>query len=120
MDFNITTEICKQPNVGDVAILNFIGPIDRNGLKVLEDVIQRLYKKNIYRLIFDLAQTTTINSSAIGLLINITHQVEVCGGGIRMIEVAERFKILFQLLGLESRLPILENRNEALASFAAK
>jgi anti-sigma B factor antagonist len=120
MDFKITTELCRQPNVGEIAILNLIGAIDRNGLKILEEVIQKLYKKNIYRLIFDMAQTTIINSSAIGFLINTTQHVEVCGGGIRLIRVAERFKILFQLLCLENRLPILETRNEAIASFGKK
>ena len=120
MEFSLTTELCEQSNGQQAAVIFFNGPIDRSGLLMLDNTVQDLYRQDIYFLIFDLANTTSINSSAIGLLINITQQVAMGNGAVRIIRVAEKFKILFELLGLESRLPIAENKEQALASFIAK
>ena len=51
------------------------------------------------------------------MLINIAHRVNVVGGGVRLINVAEKFKVLFDMLGLETCLPIINDYEEALNSF---
>ena len=118
MDFTVNTEVLEQSEFGRVAILEPCGAVDQKSVPLFEAVVkEEVYRQNICYVIIDLSKTKSINSTGLGLLINITHQIGVAGGGICLINVADRFKVLFNALGLESRLPIHNDRESALNSF---
>jgi anti-sigma B factor antagonist len=119
MELVIRTETYHDPNIGEIATLKLHGPIDQKSVQVFESTILELYRKGICRLILDLSETKYLNSTGLGLLINIAHKVNVVGGGIRLVNVAEKFKVLFDMLGLESCLPILASHKEALHSLGS-
>lgn len=119
MELVIKTETYHDPNIGDIATLRLCGPIDQKSVQVFESTILDLYRKGICRLVLDLSETKYLNSTGLGLLINIAHKVNVVGGGIRLVNVAEKFKVLFDMLGLESCLPILASHQEALRSLGS-
>lgn len=119
MEFTIDTEYYDQDNVGEIALLQLCGPVDQKSVPIFEAEIHELFKKDICRFVLDLYNTKYLNSSGLGLLINIAHKVNVVGGGIRLVNVAEKFKVLFDMLGLDSSLPIFENRDAALKSFGS-
>ena len=117
MELNIKSEMYHCPDVGNIANLRLCGPIDQKSVQVFEANILELYRQGICRLILDLSETKYLNSTGLGLLINIAHKVNVVGGGIKLINVAEKFKVLFDMLGLETCLPILSSYEEAVTSF---
>ncbi|BBM84024.1 STAS domain-containing protein [Candidatus Uabimicrobium amorphum] len=119
MEFTIDTEYYQQDGVGEIALLQLCGPIDQKSVPIFEAEIQELFKNDICRFVLDLSNTKYLNSSGLGLLINIAHKVNVVGGGIRLVNVAEKFRVLFDMLGLDSSLPIYENRDVALRSFGS-
>jgi anti-anti-sigma factor len=119
MELNITSETYHDPTIGDLATLKLCGTIDQKSVQVFESTILELYRKGICRLILDLSDTKYLNSTGLGLLINIAHKVNVVGGGIRLVNVAEKFRVLFDMLGLESCLPILASHEEAIHSFGS-
>lgn len=116
MEFSISTEV-KSTGAGEVGLLYIKGALDQKSLEVFEEKVQELYQKDVYRLILDLSGATAINSTGLGLIINMVHQAETASGGIRLMKVADKFKALFGMLGLDSRLPILDTEEEAIASF---
>lgn len=116
MNFSVNKEVCEHAS-GQVAILQLCGNVDTQSVSTLEAIFDELYQAQIYRIVFDLSKTESINSSGLGLIINITHQLETVGGGIRMINVSDKHKVLFDLLGLQDRLVILADKKEALASY---
>ncbi len=117
MELTIHSETHHRPGVGDIVALKPCGPIDQKSVQSLEATVLDFYRKGICRLILDLSETKYLNSTGLGLLINIAHRVNVVGGGVRLINVAEKFKVLFDMLGLESCLPIIGNYETALNSF---
>merc|ERR1711976_34300 len=119
MEFTIDTEYFQQDGVGEIALLQLCGPIDQKSVPIFEAEIQELFKNDICRFVLDLSNPKYLNSSGLGLLINIAHKVNVVGGGIRLVNVAEKFRVLFDMLGLDSSLPIYENRDVALRSFGS-
>lgn len=116
--FTIKTEIWRKEDVGEIPILRVSGAIDQKNIPSLEKVVLSLYGKNQYRLIIDLKSVDSINSSGLGLLINLAHQAYEVGGGLRLIHVDDKFKMLFHLLGLGERLLILDDEKEAMGSWA--
>ena len=117
MELTIKSDTYHDASAGDIAILQLCGPIDQKSVQVFESTILELYRKGICKLILDLSETKYLNSTGLGLLINIAHKVNVVGGGIKLINVAEKFKVLFDMLGLDSCLPILTTQDDAIHSF---
>ncbi len=114
---NIESEIHDLPGVGKIIKLTPAGQIDPKNLPHLEKTVLDNYAHGMSRVILDLSNTKYLNSSGIGLLINLANRANVVGGGLRLINVAEKFRFLFDLLGLQTCLPILGTFEEAMKSF---
>ncbi|HON44525.1 MAG TPA: STAS domain-containing protein [Planctomycetota bacterium] len=117
MELTIQSIIYQHAEVGDVVLLKPCGPIDQKSLQIFEAKVLGFYRDGICKIILDLSETKYLNSTGLGLLINIAQRVHVVEGGIRLINVANKFKVLFDMLGLEVCLPIMENLDKALISF---
>ena len=116
MEFSIEKEICQTPKF-TVAIFKLRGILDQSSLKLFEVTVHEAYHAKINRVIFNLAQLASINSSGIGLLINIAHQAQIGGGAICFIQVPQKFKLMFELLGLESRFLCYPDKESAITSW---
>ena len=117
---NISHKIYQSPEAGNIANLILEGVIDQKSVPIFESTILELYRKGISKLVLDFSKTMYLNSTGLGLLINIAHKVNLVGGGVRLINVPNKFRLLFDMLGLESCLPILTNYKEAIESFGAQ
>ncbi|NUM36490.1 MAG: STAS domain-containing protein [Candidatus Brocadiae bacterium] len=117
MELTIHCENYQCPGTGEVVMLKPCGPIDQKSVQIFESKVLEYYRKGVCRLILDLCETKYLNSTGLGLLINIAHRVNVVGGGVRLVHVAEKFRVLFDMLGLESCLPIFSDVESALKSF---
>ncbi|WP_372368392.1 STAS domain-containing protein [Candidatus Uabimicrobium sp. HlEnr_7] len=113
MEFQITSELKNYDTIGDVAILSFIGSVDQKSMQIIEASISECYTKNIKFYIFDFGQTLNINSTGIGVLINITSQISMASGCACLIN-ADKFKNLIETIGLSDRLPIVGNEEKAI------
>ncbi len=117
MDFNVHTEFITQGE-DKIALVKPQGAIDQKSVPVLEHTIkEEIYRPSICYMVIDFSETKSINSTGLGLLINIIHQIDLAGGKICLINVAERFKVLFSAIGLDIRMPTYSNKEEAIASF---
>ncbi len=117
MELTIHYENYQRQGIGEIVMLKPCGPIDQKSVQLFESKVLEYYRKGICRLILDLCETKYLNSTGLGLLINIAHRVNVVGGGVRLVNVAEKFRVLFDMLGLESCLPIFSDVESALKSF---
>ncbi len=117
MDFSVQSEHYQQLNVGHIAIIKISGPLNQKSVQILEAAVNENYQKGICRIILDMSDTRYVNSTGLGLFINIAHKAKLIGGGVRLINIAEKFKVLLDMIGLGGSLPISKTKEEALHSF---
>ena len=117
MELTIQSIIYQHAEVGDVVLLKPCGPIDQKSLQIFEAKVLGFYRDGICKIILDLSETKYLNSTGLGLLINIAQRVHVVEGGIRLINVANKFKVLFDLLGMGDRLKIFPDKEAALVDW---
>ncbi len=110
----LTIDIEKHKcNVGEIAVLKLCGQINQENVPILEHAVNKVYSQGIVRLILDLENVTGMTSSGFGLLINFTQHPNA-QKGICLINVMDKFRTLFDLLGLSDRLPIFPNKQKAI------
>lgn len=112
MELTIDTEKVKRSS-GNIAILKIRGQINQDNVYSLENAVQNIYDGGIGRLILDLEDVSGMTSSAFGLLISFTQHPNA-QSGICLINVENRFKTLFDLLGLSDRMHIMESKQKAI------
>ena len=92
--------------------------LKQENLVVLDNTVNNLYDDDgIEYLILDIEKVTSISSSGLGLLINLT-QLPGAQNGIRLINVQNKFKVLFELLGLGDKLKIIDTKETAVNSWS--
>lgn len=112
MELVIETEKIKR-GTATIAILKLRGQINQDNVPTLESAVQNIYNSGIGRLILDLEDVAGMTSSAFGLLISFTQHPNA-QSGICLINVENKFKTLFDLLGLRDRMHIIETKQKAL------
>ena len=115
MEFSNKKEEYKWKEVGVINVLKLNRPLDQKSLPVLDNTVKTLFQKKMYKVVLDLAQVTSISSSGIGLLINLTQNEG--NESLRLICVNQRFKALFDLLSLGERILIFPYESEAFGSW---
>jgi anti-sigma B factor antagonist len=69
------------------------------------------------RFLVDFAGTGYIDSSGLGVLVSLSKKIREQGGELRLANLNEDLRTLFELTKLDSLFHIASNRDEALASF---
>lgn len=113
MEFQITSEAKKYEQVGEVGFLRFIGSIDQKSMSSIETSMGEFYTKDVKYYIFDFSETHNINSTGIGVLINISSHISMVRGAVCLIN-ADKFKNLIETIGLSERLPIVDGETAAV------
>jgi anti-sigma B factor antagonist len=69
------------------------------------------------KFLIDFAKTGYIDSSGLGVLVSLSKKVREQGGQLRLANLNEDLKTLFELTKLDTLFQISETREQALASF---
>jgi anti-sigma B factor antagonist len=69
------------------------------------------------RFLVDFAGTGYIDSSGLGVLVSLSKKIREQGGELRLANLNEDLRTLFELTKLDSLFHIATNRDDALASF---
>jgi len=69
------------------------------------------------KFLVDFAGTGYIDSSGLGVLVSLSKKIREQGGELRLANLNEDLRTLFELTKLDSLFHIAANRDEALASF---
>ena len=96
-------------------ILAVQGEIDMNSVPELEEAIESLFAKSIYRIIMDFERVTFVSSAGFGCLIHTRDVVLKNGGGLAFAGTTARVREIFDLLGISSFLRFAPDLGGALA-----
>ncbi|MCX7633454.1 MAG: STAS domain-containing protein [Turneriella sp.] len=87
--------------------------IDMSISRKFREQVSKLLEKKPQIVVFDLAETEYLDSSALGALVTILRDVKGYGGEIRLANLNQTLKTLFKLSKLESMFKIFDTVEEA-------
>ena len=116
-DFSIQRREKDSP-AGTVVVLSFSGRIDNASGAKIKSHVQGEYLSHNNLLILDLAEVSYIHTVGFGILLEIANRAKIMGGEIRVVGVKDKFKMAFELMGMDKTMPISEDEATALASFS--
>ena len=103
--------------VGDVTVVDVDGQlIVGNRQELKQKVLDELERGDRHFLV-DFARTGYIDSSGLGVLVSLSKKIREHGGELRLANLNDDLKTLFELTKLDTLFQISETRERALESF---
>jgi anti-anti-sigma factor len=107
-------------NSGDVSVIALSGEFDVYSSRAVKDELDSLFKSGRKGVVVNLERVTSIDATAIGVLIGALSRARPLGGSLSIVTGAPRMKRLFQGLGLLKAISLFEKEEDAVAAFAAE
>ncbi|NUM33532.1 MAG: STAS domain-containing protein [Candidatus Brocadiae bacterium] len=97
-----------------MATVEIIGSLETDNAKKFEDQLTALFNQEIKNLILNFSGLRFINSGGIGSLVQMVFKFKEAEGSVKLVELPEKFMVLFDMLGLVSLLEIYGTEKEAM------
>ncbi len=102
----------------DVVIWRINGDIDINSSPEIKKAFDELTKSEEKKMVIDLKDVSYIDSSGLATLVEVLKKTKSYGGGLKLSNLAEKVKGLFEITKLEKIFEIHNTAEEAIASFS--
>ena len=113
-------QIDEVEREGGWAQLTIEGEIDLDTVGQLRRVLEELQEKKVVQLVLNFSKTRYVNSSALAVLVKFAESFREQGGGIALVAVTSRVKLVFEMLGLLVFFKFFDTVEAAKASFPAQ
>ncbi|MBF0274319.1 MAG: STAS domain-containing protein [Nitrospinae bacterium] len=104
-------------NEKGVIVVSLKGNINVNSSPQLMKQLQDLIKSGESKILLDMAGVTFLSSSAIGTIAGTFNDLKEKNGQLKMTALSKEIKHIFEITGLDKRIPISSTLEEGLASF---
>lgn len=99
------------------ALVQIDGAIDAKTVVLFQEQLDQLQQNGYTRFILDMEGIKYVNSTGLGTLVNVADALETRGGGIALIKIHPKVKVVFDMLGLNAFFKIFSNEDEAIQYF---
>lgn len=103
--------------VDDVTVIDVEGQLIVGNRQELKQKVLQELEAGGRKFLIDFANTGYIDSSGLGVLVSLSKKIREQGGELRLSNLNEDLRTLFELTKLDTLFNIAESREEALASF---
>jgi anti-sigma B factor antagonist len=103
--------------VGDVTLIYPRGFINAHTVRLFEAEIQRAVRAGRFRIVVNGAGLAYIASAGLGAIMGAIEEVREHGGDIRLSELNETVRNIFEILGFDRLYKIFPSEMEAILSF---
>ena len=107
-------EVTKQ---GDVTVLDVEGQLIVGNRQELKQKVLEELEGGERRFLIDFDRTGYIDSSGLGVLVSLSKKIREQGGELRLANLNEDLRTLFELTKLDTLFQIADSRERALESF---
>ncbi len=114
-DLNFNVE--PLGNLEHAALVKINGAIDAKTVVIFQEKLDQLQQEGYTRFILDMEGIKYVNSAGLGILVNVADALENRGGGIALVKIHPKVKVVFDMLGLNAFFKIFSNEDEALVHF---
>ena len=102
---------------GEVLVVDVGGQLIVGNRQELKQKVLDELDKGDRRFLIDFAGTSYIDSSGLGVLVSLSKKIREQGGELRLANLNEDLKTLFELTKLDTLFQIADTRERALESF---
>lgn len=106
--------ISKQ---SDITIVEVEGQLIVGNRQELKQRVMDEYDAGARKVLVDFTRTGYIDSSGLGVLVSLAKRLREDGGELRLANLNDDLRTLFELTKLDTLFPISDNRERALESF---
>ncbi len=110
----MTFSVRKQ---GDVTVIDVKGQLIVGNRQELKQRVLDELESGARKFLIDFEGTAYIDSSGLGVLVSLSKKIREQGGELRLANLNDDLRTLFELTKLDTLFHIAENRDEAMASF---
>lgn len=110
MTFQVHTE-------GDVTVIAVDGQLIVGNRQELKQTVLDALEEGSRKFLIDFAGTGYIDSSGLGVLVSLSKKIREHGGELRLANLNDDLRSLFELTKLDTLFQISKSREEAQASF---
>ena len=110
MSFNISQE-------DDVTVVEVTGQLIVGNRQELKEAVLKELEDDARKFLVDFSDTAYIDSSGLGVLVSLSKKIREKGGELRLSNLNEDVRTLFELTKLDTLFRIAESRSEALKDF---
>ncbi len=101
----------------DVTVVEVTGQLIVANRQELKDDVLKLLDAGSRKFLIDFRDTAYIDSSGLGVLVSLSKKIREKGGEIRLSNLNEDLRTLFELTKLDTLFHIAETRDQALKDF---
>ncbi len=102
---------------GDVTIVEVTGQLIVGNRQELKDDVLELLGSGSRKFLIDFSDTAYIDSSGLGVLVSLSKKIREKGGEMRLSNLNEDLRTLFELTKLDTLFHITDTREQALEDF---
>ena len=110
MNFEVTQQ-------GDITIVEVTGQLIVGNRQELKDDVLKLLDGGARKFLIDFRDTAYIDSSGLGVLVSLSKKIREKGGEMRLSNLNEDLRTLFELTKLDTLFVISDSRDRALQGF---
>jgi anti-sigma B factor antagonist len=110
MGFNVNRE-------GDVCVVEVEGQLIVGNRQELKQRVLEELERGERKFLIDFAQTGYIDSSGLGVLVSLSKKIRELNGELRLANLNDDLRTLFELTKLDTLFRITETRERGLKSF---
>ncbi|HET9982986.1 MAG TPA: STAS domain-containing protein [Longimicrobiales bacterium] len=110
MGFDVTQQ-------GEVTVINVEGQLIVGNRQELKQKVLEELENGARKFLIDFSNTGYIDSSGLGVLVSLSKKIREQGGELRLANLNDDLRTLFELTKLDTLFHISDSRDEALASF---
>ena len=104
----------QMERLGEVTVVDVEGQlIVGNRQKLKEKVLEQL-ENGARKFVIDFSNTGYIDSSGLGVLVSLSKKIREQGGELRLADLNEDLRTLFELTKLDTLFKIADSRREAM------
>src|SRR3954454_16353668 len=92
------------------------GAIDGNTVPSFQQMLEEIKSRGVRKLILDMSKIKYVNSTGLGSLVKYADTFKSSGGGMALIKVPAKVKIVIEMLGLNAFFDICTDLDQALAA----
>src|SRR3977135_2189279 len=101
---------------GDVVVVDVEGQLIVGNRQELKQKVLDELEKGEKKFLIDFSQTGYIDSSGLGVLVSLSKKIREQGGELRLANLNDDLRTLFELTKLDTLFKIADTRDKALAS----
>lgn len=114
---DLTFKVERLEQYPNAALVAISGAIDAKTVITFQEKLDLLQKEGILKFVLDMGGIKYVNSTGLGTLVNVADTLETSGGGIALVKIHPKVKVVFDMLGLNAFFKIFPNVNEAMSFF---